>query len=99
MEDLICKAIQRRTRISFMYKGVRCRVEPHLLGYDVKGNLTLSAWQLPGRKDEGLRHFHISEMAGIASGLIKFPGPRPGYNPNDQTIPRVVCRLGLYLVT
>ena len=99
MEELICKAIQRRRRISFMYKGVRREVEPHLLGYDFRGNLTLSAWQLQGNSEEGFRNFHISEIAGIARGLIGFPRPRPGYNPNDQTIPQVVCRLGLHQVT
>ncbi len=93
MQRKICAAIQARKRISFTYKGSRREVEPHLLGYDSDGDLTLSAWQLSGGSGEGWRDFHVSKISGLTKGLTGFESPRPGYNRNDETISQIVCRI------
>lgn len=76
-----------------MYGGRLRVVEPHLLGYDNDGDLTLSAWQLSGGSGQGWRDFHVSKLTALTTGAATFAGPRPGYNRRDETIGRVVCCL------
>lgn len=90
--DLICNAIANRQVLCFRYSGRVREVEPHLLGYDGDGDLTLSAWQLIGT-GSGWRDFHVSKASGLATTGKTFAGARAGYNPSDSTIDRVVCRL------
>lgn len=90
---LICQAIADRRTLTFTYKGTHRVVEPHLVGYDGDGDLTLSAWQLSGGSGQGFRDFHLSKLTALATGQHTFAGPRPGYNRWDKTIDRVVCRL------
>jgi len=89
----ICGAIESRNIISFRYKGVTRRVEPHLVGIDSDGDLTLSAWQLSGGSGTGFRDFHVSKLSGLAIESETFSGARKGYNPNDKTLSQIVCRL------
>jgi hypothetical protein len=91
--QLICESIAARSMISFLYSGKQRTVEPHTLGYDKKSALILSAWQTSGGSGEGWRDFHLEKMTNIVSTGAKFSGPRPGYNPNDSTMTRIVCRL------
>ena len=93
MQDVICNAIHNKEIISFHYKYKTRVVEPHLLGYDSDGDLTLSAWQLSGGSAEGWRDFHVSKISGIATTGENFQRARPGYNPMDETLDRIVCRL------
>lgn len=92
-KELICDAITKRSAISFLYTGSQRTVEPHILGYDRGGDLTLSAWQISGGSGQGWRDFHFSKISGVALTGTQFSGPRPGYNPNDSTLSRIVCRL------
>lgn len=92
MKDQLCEAIRTRSAISFIYKGSARTVEPHLVGFDDDGDLTLSAWQLTGGSGSGWRDFHVSNMSGLSTTGEHFQGPRKGYNPNDRTIDRIVCR-------
>lgn len=89
---VICEAIANRQVLQFNYHGTNRRVEPHLLGYDGDGDLTLSAWQLSGT-GTGWRDFHVSNIHGLATTDETFSGARQGYNPSDSTISTVVCRL------
>ena len=91
-QQVICSAIADRRVLSFRYKRIVRTVEPHLLGYDSDGDLTLSAWQLSGT-GQGWRDFHVSKLSGLTTTERTFSGPRAGYNRWDQTIDRVVCRL------
>lgn len=91
-QNTICSAIKNRTVLSFTYKGRTRTVEPHLLGYDSDGDLTLSAWQLSGTS-QGWRDFHVSKLGGLSTTDKSFSGARAGYNPNDSTISQVVCRI------
>lgn len=89
----LCQHIQSKSVISFSYKGSTRVVEPHLLGYDKDNDLTLSAWQLSGGTGKGFRDFHVSNIYGAATTGKNFESARPGYNRNDSTMTRVVCRL------
>jgi predicted DNA-binding transcriptional regulator YafY len=91
--EQICGAIAARAVISFAYSGRQRIVEPHALGHDKKGSLILSAWQTTGGSGEGWRDFICDKMSGLVPTGAKFAGPRPGYNPNDSTLTRIVCRL------
>lgn len=90
---LICQAIADFKILEFTYQGAHRTVEPHLLGYDGDGDLTLSAWQLLGGSGSGFRDFHVSKLFALYIGQHTFAGPRPGYNRSDKTIDRIVCRL------
>jgi hypothetical protein len=89
----ICKHIQSKAIITFFYKGSIRVVEPHLLGYDADNELTLSAWQLSGGSGQGFRDFHVSKVSGVTTTGKNFTHARQGYNPNDQTLSRVLCRI------
>ena len=91
--ELICGAIANRSVISFSYTGSQRTAEPHILGYDRSGDLTISAWQLSGGSGQGWRDFHFDKMRDIALTEIQFSGARPGYNPNDPTLAQIICRL------
>jgi hypothetical protein len=91
--ELICGAIQQRRIITFVYKNALRTVEPHLLGYDKKNNLTLSAWQLSGGSGQSFRAFHLNLLSGVSVTDNEFSDARQGYNPNDQTMTRIICRL------
>lgn len=91
-QDLICAAIEARRILSLSYSGTMRRVEPHLLGYDAEGHLTLSAWQREGT-GEGWRDFHLGKVTGLAATDESFRGARASFNPRDDTIDRVICRI------
>ena len=92
-EQDICDAISELHVISFWYAARQRIVGPHLLGVDSDGDTTLSAWQLSGGSGVGWRDFHTNKLSGLATTGQSFSGPRPGYNPNDQTLDRIICHL------
>ena len=97
MTDTIFRAIAEKRTLKFYYdsgKGRSLReVEPHALGYDSNDDLTLSAWQLSGGSGTGFRDFHVSNLSALSITDRNFSGPRPGYNRQDKTLKRIVCRL------
>jgi len=88
-----CDAIRDRRIITFRYKGTVRTAEPHLVGYNSDGDLTLSAWQLSGGSGQGFRDYHVKKVSGLTISKQSFVGPRPDYNPVDKTLPRIICRL------
>jgi hypothetical protein len=92
-DKLICEAIAKRAEISFLYSGSERTAEPHVVGYDRAGALVLSAWQVGGGSGQGWRDFHFAKMSAVALTGTTFSGSRPGYNPNDSTLMRIICRL------
>ncbi len=89
----ITEAIRDRRVLRFVYSGKIRTAEPHALGYDRDGDLTLSAWLLTGTKPAGWRDFHLAKLTGLTITDARFEQPRPGYNPDDSTLERIVCRL------
>lgn len=89
----ICEAIASLQIIQFTYKGKIRTVEPHALGYDSDGDLTLSAWQLSGGSGQDFRDFHVDKLSGLATTGERFAGARQGYRKDDKTLSRIVCQL------
>ena len=93
MERMLCNAIHNRSIVRFEYDSSTKTVEPHQVGYDHDGDLTLSAWQLSGGSGVDWRDFHIAKMSGLSVTGRTFAGPRPGYNPNNSKMSRILCGL------
>lgn len=91
--DAICRAIKEQRVLSFQYKGRVRTVEPHALGYDGDGDLTLSCWQLSGGSGVNFRDFHVRKLSALTITDASFSNARPGYNRHDKTLARVLCRL------
>lgn len=89
----LCNYIRRHDIIRFIYLGAMRKVEPHLLGLDASGDLTLSAWQLEGPTPVGWRDFHVAKMQDIIETGDTFDRGRPGYNRDDTTVVNIICRL------
>lgn len=92
IQDLICKAIGERRVLAFRYKTGPKTVEPHTLGYDGNGTLVLCGWSRTSAP-AGFRDFHVAKLSGLTTTGETFEKPRPGYNRNDSTMSRIVCRL------
>ena len=90
---LLEEAIETRSIVAIGYKGSRREVEPHLLGTNLKGNLTLSAFQLYGGSGTAFRSYLLSEITFVENTGENFLGPRSGYNPNDGTMSDILVRL------
>jgi predicted DNA-binding transcriptional regulator YafY len=93
MEREISAAIAQLAVVQFFYKGKTRTAEPHTLGYDPKGHLTLCAWQLSGGSGSDFRDFHIAQMSGLVTTGQRFTGPRPGYRRGDSTMTRIIAQL------
>jgi predicted DNA-binding transcriptional regulator YafY len=84
--DIICGAIRTKNVISFYYTGDTLpglrTVEPHMVAYNPKEALCLSAWFLSGMSKSGTQGFKEYKMDSISQVTVlpqTFPGPRPGY--------------------
>jgi len=97
MDALICTAIAERRLLMFAYADLMRVVEPHLYGVNSAGHLVLSAWLLPGysRSDPagGWRSYLVSGISAAQLLGERFAGPRPGFNPGDPRMERVLCVL------
>ena len=89
---LICQAIRTKHLLRFQYANLERLVEPHALGDDREGHLTLRGWQRSGMKP-GWRNFLVSKASGFAITEETFRTAHMGYNPSDPFFVRVVCRI------
>src|SRR5260370_38594852 len=86
----ICKAIQSRNLIRFDYSGHASpgerTVEPHMVAYNTKNCLALSAWYVSGASEsqEGLgwREYLLESMTNVVMLSQAFSVPRTGNNPS-----------------
>jgi hypothetical protein len=92
IEHTIREAIARGECLRFQYDGIIRTVEPFILGYDAKGDLALSGWQVVGT-GVGWRLFHVSKASGLSISPKSYIGARPGYNPDDPAFQRILCRV------
>jgi hypothetical protein len=100
-QQVICNAIANRSVIQFSYNlsnqpGIRT-VEPHMVAYNQKGHLALSAWLLHGNSEsnevQGWREYLFSGISDITVLPEKFSRPRDGYNPTGGDIfNNIQCR-------
>ncbi|ORE90151.1 hypothetical protein ATO4_22052 [Aurantimonas sp. 22II-16-19i] len=97
VQDQICEAIRERFLLRFWYPRSQPDdrvVEPHLLGFNsAAGTLTLSAWQISGGSGVGFRPYHVNLIKNFVVTDERFSGTRIGYNPNDTTMSRIICRI------
>ncbi|ABC63667.1 WYL domain-containing protein [Erythrobacter litoralis] len=91
--DILSEAIEHRRIVSFTYKEALRIVEPHLVGVNTKGNLALSAFQISGGSGQSFRSFLLEQISGLELTSEEFVGPRPGYNPQDSTMVKIVAAL------
>lgn len=89
---IISTAIKTRRVIEFRYKLLKRRVEPHTLGYDKRGRLTLQGWQLTGW-NRGWRNYRLDKLDNLATTDRSFDEPRQGYNRTDPTLSQILARL------
>jgi hypothetical protein len=99
--DVICEAIKQRLLIQFYYTGDKVAgtpvVEPHMVAYNRRDHLALSAWFLGGATESGgvgWREYLLQEMSDIVMLNEQFGGPRPGYRSDGgKTFHNVQCAL------
>src|ERR1700674_4197122 len=98
----LCAAIRSMQLVSLYYTGDELvgyrTVEPHMVAYNKKDELILSAWYIGGAKDsqdgQGWRHYLLSEISSVTVLDKQFSGPRPGYRQDGgRTFHRVQCAL------
>ena len=78
--------------IRFRYGLTVRRVEPHTLGYDKRGRLTLRAWQSSGLA-KGWRNYRVDRLDELSTTDRCFGEPREGYNRTDPTLTQILARL------
>lgn len=97
MNVLVCDAIRARRYLRFVYEGYERIVEPHLYGINTASHEMLSAWLVAGwsasAPEPGWRNYLVREMVDLHVLSTPFAGPRPGYNPEDDSFRQVHCRL------
>lgn len=98
----LCGAITSRNLVQFYYSGDKSPglrvVEPHMVAYNRRDNLALSAWYLSGASESGegpgWREYLLSEMTSLTVLPAQFAEPRPGYKPDGgKTFHNVQCAL------
>jgi hypothetical protein len=97
MEEIICQAIAQKRLLQFAYDDLTRIVEPHLLGKKTSGRIVLSAYLVDGYSTSDSqpywRNFIVDEMEFLVMLDETFPGRREGYNPDDNTMTEIYCRL------
>jgi hypothetical protein len=93
MNGVLTSAIENRNLIEFKYSGDLRKVEPHLLGKNKAGVMTLSAWQTEGKSGIGWRGYSVDKISELKIADCTFDVARPGYNPNDNTMIQIFSRV------
>ncbi len=89
---MISAAISQRRILVFHYNGIERTVNPHILGFDRGGHLSLSAWQTVGTS-VGWRLFHVTSMKALLLSERHFRGSARGYNRDDPSFAQILARL------
>jgi hypothetical protein len=76
--ELLCKAIEGRSMVSFAHRGERYTVEPHLVGYDAAEGERADPLLLRSWHDGAWRGFEVKFMSQLKlEGAFE---PRPGWS-------------------
>lgn len=92
IKDTLIRAIRAKKIIDIFYKRSWRRVEPHLLGYNQKMHLCLSAFQLSGGSGRDWRAFLVDDIKQVSISDEIFI-VRHGYNPNDSNMLQILERV------
>ena len=97
MNALICDAIRKREKIRCYYKGGYRTLEPHCHGTSRAGNESLRAYQIEGYSSSGnpvdWKFLTVAKMSEIESTGETFSDNRQDYNPDDQHMSTICCRV------
>ena len=97
MNDIICEAIEKKKLLQFSYDDLTRIVEPHLLGRKTSGKDALSAYLVEGYTESDRepywRNYSVEKIDFLVMLDETFTGVRAGYNPNDETMEEIYCRL------
>jgi predicted nucleotidyltransferase len=93
----ICNAIKKKAVIQFKYANELRIVEPQCHGISTAGKEVMRGFQTGGRsrsrRSVAEKLFEISKITGLKETGETFSNPGPNYNPNDQAMIYVHCRL------
>jgi hypothetical protein len=71
--------------------------EPHCHGCSTDDNDLLRGYQVEGYSSSGdsigWKMFRLDRMSGLVTTAATFHGPRPEYDPNDNSMATVYCSL------
>jgi hypothetical protein len=94
--EAVVRAIFAHQIISFDYGGGRRTVEPHLLGLQEAGEVTLVAYQIEGFSASGTlpgwRTFFLSEIDQLHTENRTFAVTRPRFAPNAHQMVEIFAR-------
>jgi hypothetical protein len=97
MNGIICEAIDKKRLLQFSYDELTRIVEPHLFGRKTSGNDVLSAYLVGGYTESDSepfwRNYVVEQMEFVVMLDETFTGSREGYNPNDNSMNVIYCRL------
>lgn len=90
-------AIKNKQLLAFDYGGFPRVVQPHILGIDTRGNLSLSCYQVGGGSNSGesigWKMFHLDDIKNLTVLKEHFRNPRPEYNQQDPLFLTVQAQL------
>ncbi len=89
-EDDICPAISDKSLLSFNYESNTCIVEPYILGYNNKNELSLIAWEFSAN-NAGWHMYRISELYNLTIMKKYFSPDREIDSKLKKSICSVVC--------
>jgi hypothetical protein len=97
MNGIICEAIEKKRLLQFSYDDLTRIVEPHLFGRKTSGNDALSAYLVGGYtesdREPSWRNFLVEKMEFVILLEETFSEARAGYNPSDETMTEIYCKL------
>lgn len=94
-ERLVRATLEHRVA-SFVYRGLRRTVEPHMIGIHEAGEPLLVAYQTGGLSGSGevpgWRTFVTTEIESVDAEGGTFPGPRPDFAPEAHAMTEIFAR-------
>ena len=90
--DMLCRAIEQRQRIKFMYNEKERLGEPQSYGRSSAGNEVVRIYLLKGgSRPEQL--FVVSQIKSLIVLDEHFINPGPNYKRNDSAMKEIYCQL------
>lgn len=92
--SLACQAIRERRVLALTYAGFTRSVEVHVVGRSRFGEALMRVWQVRGGsvggQSVGWKMMRLEGVKGARLTAEPSQAPRPGFDPQDPTIARVI---------
>jgi hypothetical protein len=92
-----CQALNSGLVLQLQYDGYIRDVEVHAVGYSSKDHGLMRVWQVAGgsvhNEPVGWKMLRLDEASGAFITQQRSLAPRPGYNPRDKAMSRIICRV------